>query len=235
MIFITGDTHRDFHKVIALCNQQNTSTDDILIILGDAGINCYGSEKDAYLKMELSKLPITLFCIHGNHEQRPETIPSYIQKKWNGGTVFVEPQFPNLLFAKDGEIFDFDGRRFITIGGAYSVDKYYRIENGWGWWDDEQPSEVIKGYVENRLYEIDWKIDYVLSHTCPLKYEPVEVFLKFIDQSSVDKSTEEWLDEIESKLDYGKWYCGHYHTDKTIDKMRFMFDDFVRLSWQGDK
>ena len=229
MIFITGDTHRDFHRVIALCNQQNTTTDDILIILGDAGINYYGANKDKSLKGELSKLPITLFCIHGNHEQRPEIIPTYTQKEWHGGTVYVEPKFPNILFAKDGEVFDIDDNSFITIGGAYSIDKYYRLDNGWGWWDDEQPSEKVKGYVELCLHGIDWKVDYVLSHTCPLRYEPTEVFLDFVDQSSVDKSTEEWLDDIEIKLDYGRWYCGHYHTDKTIDKMRFFFNDFIRI------
>ena len=28
------------------------------------------------------------------------------------------------------------------------------------------------------------------------------------------------------RLDYKKWYCGHYHTRKQIDKMQFMFEDF---------
>ena len=123
MIYITGDTHRDFHRVIALCIQHNIPVADVLIILGDAGINYYGAEKDESLKMELSKLPITLFCIHGNHEQRPETIPSYIQKEWNGGTVLIEPMFPNILLAKDGEVFELGENRFIVVGGAYSVDK----------------------------------------------------------------------------------------------------------------
>ena len=36
---------------------------------------------------------------------------------------------------------------------------------------------------------------------------------------------EEWLGEIEEKLDYKRWYCGHYHTVKKIDKMQFMFED----------
>jgi 3-oxoacid CoA-transferase subunit A len=45
----------------------------------------------------------------------------------------------------------------------------------------------------------------------------------------VDKSTEQWLDGIEDRLDYNRWYCGHYHTDKTIGKMRFLFNDFLEL------
>ena len=33
------------------------------------------------------------------------------------------------------------------------------------------------------------------------------------------------FDKKEEKPDYKLWYCGHYHTDKTIDKIIFMFHD----------
>ena len=44
-----------------------------------------------------------------------------------------------------------------------------------------------------------------------------------IDQSKVDNSTEKFLDIIEENITYNKWYCGHYHTEKIIDKLEFMF------------
>ncbi|EOT27591.1 hypothetical protein C805_01699 [Eubacterium sp. 14-2] len=47
-----------------------------------------------------------------------------------------------------------------------------------------------------------------------------------VDQNKVDKSTEEWLDGIEDRQDYGKWYCGHYHTEKRIDSLQIMFENF---------
>ena len=156
---------------------------------------------------------------------RPESIPTYNEVEWNGGIVYREEKYPHLLFAKDGEIYNFDGIKAIAVGGAYSVDKEYRLQNGWGWWADEQPSDEIKVRVEKALAENGNKIDVVLSHTTPLKYEPREMFLSSIDQSKVDKSTEIWLDKIEDTIDYKKWYCGHYHTDKTIDKIRIMFED----------
>lgn len=115
---------------------------------------------------------------------------------------------------------------------AHSVDKYYRLARGYNWFEDEQPSDEIKEKVERVLSERDWKIDVVLSHTCPLRYEPAEVFLSMIDQSSVDKSTEQWLGTIESRLHYERWFCGHYHTDKEIDKIRFMFQDYTMLPHQ---
>ena len=113
------------------------------------------------------------------------------------GTVWYEAAYPNLLFAKDGEIYTIEGLRHIAIGGAYSVDKYYRLMRGFGWWQDEQPSEEIKEYVERQM--ASHTVDVIPSHTCPYKYEPIEMFLPGIDQSTVDTSTELWLDQIEKK------------------------------------
>lgn len=36
----------------------------------------------------------------------------------------------------------------------------------------------------------------------------------------------ELLESIESRLSYEKWYCGHYHTEKKIDKLEIMFENF---------
>lgn len=49
------------------------------------------------------------------------------------------------------------------------------------------------------------------------------MFLSGIDESTVDYTTEYFLDKIENMTKYNKWYCGHYHTDKRIDKMVFMY------------
>lgn len=229
MIYVTGDTHGQFGRIKEFCERLQTKREDILIILGDAGINYSGGWRDAKKKRLLEALQITIFCIHGNHEKRPETIDTYGVKSWRGGSVYYEEAYPYLLFAKDGEAFDFDGRNTITIGGAYSVDKMVRLMYDYEWWADEQPSKEIKAYVERQLDKIKWKVDVVLSHTAPLKFEPVEMFLQGIDQSKVDKTTEKWLDHIEDKLEYGKWYCGHYHTEKKIDKLEIMFENFAEF------
>ena len=228
MIYLTGDKHRNFKRVAAFCDTVESTKDDILVIMGEAGVNYYGGEKDRSLKRLLAELPITLFSIHGNHEQRPERL-GYTEMAWRGGIVYAEPELPNLLFAKDGEIYVLDGKRCIAIGGAYSVDKPIRLAEGWGWWPDEQPSPETRERVEKRLEAEGWRVDIVFSHTCPLKYEPREVFIGGVNQADVDKSTERWLDTIEDRLDYKRWHCGHFHTDKVIDKIRFLYNDFIEL------
>ena len=53
MIFISGDTHGDFRNVARFCERAQTEKTDILIILGDAGVNCYGGGQDAQKKKYL--------------------------------------------------------------------------------------------------------------------------------------------------------------------------------------
>ena len=230
MIYITGDTHGKFERFEKFCFENKVSRDDIMIILGDVGLNYWENSDDSDNKRDVEKFGMTFFCIHGNHEQRPFAIASYKTKKFHGGLVWYEEEFPDILFAKDGEIYNFDGYECIVIGGAYSVDKNFRLAHGWKWFANEQPSKEIKEYVESQLAKRDYKIDVVLSHTCPLDYQPIEVFLSGIDQSKVDSSTEEWLNEIEHKLDYKKWYCGHYHTYKKLYNVEMMFQEIEKFT-----
>lgn len=224
MVYFTGDIHGSPWRVEEFCLKNKLTSADVIVILGDAGANYYGDYRDDCVKQILNMLGPTILCLHGNHEERPEHIDGYALVEWNGGKVWRQEAYPRLLFARDGEIFDIDGLRYLVIGGAYSVDKYYRLERGLSWWADEQPSAKIKALVEQQITEE--RFDVILSHTCPFKYEPVEMFIGGIDQSRVDKSTELWLDAIEDRVDYLAWFCGHWHTDKRVDRMHFLFNSF---------
>ena len=224
MTYFTGDIHGDPSTVENFCYGFCPTEDDVVILLGDVGANYYGDWRDEETKRRLSALKPTFLCIHGNHENRPENVEGYQVMVWQDGLVWRQDRYPKLLFAVDGEIYNIGGIRYIAIGGAYSVDKYYRLARGYGWWEDEQPSEYVKTFVEWQLSRN--KVDVILSHTCPFKYEPREMFLSFVDQSTVDDSTERWLDKIEESTDYAAWFCGHWHTNKRVDKIHFLFNAF---------
>lgn len=227
MIYFSGDIHGSPWGVKRFCDRNGLTESDIVVLLGDVGANYYGNILLDKAKIVLAQLRPTILCIHGNHEIRPHRLDGYRLREWNGGKVWVQdylPSMPSLLFAKDGEIYNLNGLRYLAIGGAYSVDKYYRLNHGMAWWPDEQPDEETKAFVERQIAEN--RIDVVLSHTCPYKYVPREMFLSGIDQCGVDSSTELWLDSIEDRLDYRAWFCGHWHTDKRIDRMHFLFHSF---------
>ena len=224
MVFFYGDIHGNVTSLIDAMDHNHVESGDTVVLLGDVGINYYGNDRgDKGRKKQLDKTGVYFLCIHGNHERRPSSLPYYRLTQWRGGTVYFEDMYPHIFFAKDGEVYDLDGPKAIAIGGAYSVDKYYRLIRGLEWFADEQPSEEIKADVEQRLDAINWKIDVVLSHTCPAKYIPHEAFLPGLDQSTVDRSTEDWLDTIEDRLSYSVWFCGHWHIDKSIDRIHFLY------------
>ena len=227
--FITGDPHGDFRQIIGFSDMGHMQPDDTLIILGDVGLNYTNDRRDRERKEILSYVVCNVLCVHGNHEMRPtdNLKCKYELREWNEGQVYVDPDFPKLKMAKDGEFYIINGREYFVIGGAYSVDKHYRLNNGLNWFSSEQPDEKIRARCLEQLKNHQWRTDIVLSHTCPQKYVPAEAFLSCIDQSEVDRSTEEFLDDIENSLTYNKWFCGHWHLEKTIEKMRFIFHDFI--------
>ena len=60
--YITGDCHGDFQKVEVFCRRMQTTIEDYMIILGDAGINYCMDHRDTERKKYLAGLPITVFC-----------------------------------------------------------------------------------------------------------------------------------------------------------------------------
>lgn len=254
--FITGDKHRDFSKVKKFCRDMNTRKKDVLIVLGDAGFNYFEDARDDTLKKDVAALNITLFCLHGNKECRPQNIGTYGVRSFCGGKVYYEPKYPNILFAIDGEVYTFEGRKYMVIGGAHSVDKLRCLAEGKPFWEDEMPNNTVKKKVEDRLEQENNRIYGMLTHTCPIAYLPTEMFLSTRQRASanpkrkksmfkqgenkktnasvsyapdIDRSTEEWLGELEEKVRYQVWCCGHYHVDKQIDKVTMMYNEIRPL------
>ena len=116
------------------------------------------------------------------------------------------------LYAMDyPSLYNFNGYSALVIPGAYSVDKWYRLAHNWPWFEDEllTEDEMRKGYD---LLDLEYHFDFVLSHTCPLMWEPTDLFIQGLDQSSVDKSMERYLQDIDRKIgSYNWWLWGHYH------------------------
>ena len=213
-LFIRGDTHGNFNFLPYFCQTYNTTVEDTLVVLGDAGINYYLNKTDRKLKEWIKKQPITLFCVHGNHEERPENIKSYksVYLTKYGCKCWYEEEYPNILFPHNG-VAIINNKRFLVIGGAYSIDKHYRLERGYAWFESEQLTEVEKKEILSTIKR-NISFDYILTHTAPLNHEPTYLFLDFVDQSTVDKSMEIFLQEVCDSTRFDYWCYGHYHSDR---------------------
>ena len=231
---ISGDTHGEFDrfdKIQAMIPSNETWG---VIVLGDFGTNYYLSRgnKDTRVKKKLlERYPnIKFFAVRGNHEQRPELVRGMklVEDRDVVGKVYQEPEFPNISYLIDGATYIINGKKTLVLGGAYSVDKEWRLEAGYGWFPREQLDNNERTTILNNVK--GKYFDRVLSHTCPIDWTPTEVFLSFIDQSKVDKTMEHWLAEVRDSITFGHWWFGHYHTNRPInDKATILFEDVVEF------
>lgn len=208
---ITGDCHGQFERFKYLDQTKNTG----VIILGDSGLLYNLDENDYARKKALCKSNLaTFYCVKGNHEARPgEHLGMKLVKDDNvGGPVWIEEDFPRIRYFCDWGIYTIGDCKTLVVGGAYSVDKYYRLARGWKWFEDEQlkPFEMEACY-RNTIHR---NFDLVLSHTCPYSWRPTDLFLRGIDQSTVDNSMELWMDKLKDNINWKIWLFGHYHADR---------------------
>lgn len=226
----TGDKHGNMSFLNNLSEIYTPETTAI-IILGDAGLNFYLNKSDYQLKQRVEDYGFTLYCVRGNHESRPTDIPN-IQKVFDkevNGEIWYEPEFPHIKYFQDFGIYKINGYYILVIGGAYSVDKWWRLARSGlqeennnpkksGWWNNEQLSAAERNDCYDTLRYANGVnhmiYDFVLTHTCPISYEPKDLFLPSVNQNTVDKSMELWLEDVKNLISWKHWLFGHYHADR---------------------
>lgn len=246
--FITGDTHGAHEtcqrlRIFKIKNPDLIPEETGIIFLGDVGINWCGEslsgsydDKD---KEAVNKFGYQLYLVRGNHEFRPSTLSGikYAYDENVCGHIYYEEKHPNIHYFKDGgDIYLINDSPVYVIPGAYSVDKNFRLATGKRWFRDEQLTEEEKEKLLDliiTLNEFDEEPAIVLSHTCPLCWEEYisYLFMDELDQKSIDKITEKFLNEVYTRVWYKHWYFGHFHDDKDFRdiKATILFKEIIPL------
>ena len=252
MIYITGDIHGDPTRFSSdsFHDQKEMTKDDYVVICGDFGLvwdyNGESKTEKNWLNW-LNDKPFTILFVDGNHENFTR-LNAYPEEEWNGG--MVHRIRPNVIHLMRGYVYNIDENRCFTFGGASSHDirdgildpknysnwkqqskiwakqgKQFRIK-GKSWWPEEMPSkEEYERGIES-LDQANWDVDFVFTHCCPSS--TLALFKHGIFKP--DDLTK-YLEEIRSKLDYKKWFFGHYHEDKAInDKEIALYNQIVRIA-----
>lgn len=225
-IFITGDTHGDM-SINKLSNKtfpenKKLTKDDFVIICGDFGLVWDNSKSEIYWRDWLTNnRNFTTLFVDGNHESF-FLLNLYPISEWNGGKVHKITD--SIIHLIRGEVYTIGSKKFFVMGGADSVDKLRRIE-GVSWWKEELPSYIEYENGLSNLEKHGWKVDYVITHTCPLK-----VFGDVVENGKTMSDLEKYLDNIDNSLEFKEWYFGHYHQDKWINnKYRVIYNDIVEI------
>ena len=251
-VYAIGDIHGKFQPVrdfwLRSKLEQKISAnreDNALILLGDSGLNYFFNHRDRKLKEKLSCYPFTYFVVRGNHEERASECAKKNPDGWHieifwGDKVLVENDYPYIKYACDGPgVYEIPCEdkiyKTLVLPGAYSVDKDYRLYMGYAWFEQEQMSSVEANFAWDLIEQNNNSFDLILSHTCPIMFEPTDLFLPIVDQNLVDKSMERFLGSIEYHVDYKAWLWGHYHANRdyprTDGKRRTMlFQNAINLN-----
>ena len=130
MVLVTGDCHGNFARFEQkhFSEQANMTKDDTVIIAGDFGGVWFGDSRDDETLDWLERLPFTLAFVCGNHENY-DALERYPVDEWHGGRVHRIR--PHVLHLMRGQIFELEGCRFFTMGGAKSHDIRAVLHFGW--------------------------------------------------------------------------------------------------------
>ena len=214
MLYAIGDIHGNVDFMIQKLETipREALLPVYVILLGDAGLNFYLDKRDDRQKEALQsylnqrKDTMKLLFVRGNHEARPQNICSYDQKKMFGGRVLVEDKYPDLIFLKDGELYQIEGENFMVLGGGYSVDYFKRLMHRWSFFVDEELSELEFGKIIESKGMEGRKV-HVLSHMVCEAYSPA-----YYESGRIPR-TEYYLQKFfeQYKAQIIDWWCGHYH------------------------
>lgn len=155
---------------------------------------------------------------------------------WHGGKVHKISE--HIFHLQRGQVFNILNKTFFTLGGADSTDKERRIKDV-SWWEEEQITmkDILEGLTNIKKYNN--QVDYVLTHTAPSKmiklieeqyslaYEQIPLDL---EKKLSNTNSTELLKEIEHKIQFSKWFCGHLHYDFSFDNKYYcLYENYVKI------
>lgn len=248
MIYITGDTHAEYNRfnTTNFVSQETMSKDDYMIITGDFGY-WDESKRQAWWLKWLDDKPFTTLFVDGNHENF-DLLNQLPVEVWNGGHVHHISE--SVIHLMRGQVFELEGKKFFTFGGARSHDIEDGIiirdpENQWkhkvkelnetgktryridhlSWWKEEMPNEDEMAEGIRNLKANEWKVDFVITHCAPSSTSALLSHGSY----KADAITE-YLENIRARVDYKRWYFGHYHRDMAVNAMDIaIYKDIIRI------
>ncbi|MCR5213594.1 MAG: metallophosphatase, partial [Eubacterium sp.] len=177
----------------------------------------------------------------GNHENFDRLYDMPVET-WKGGKVHKIR--PSVIHLMRGQVFELEGLKIFAFGGASSHDikdgvlepddpriklwwndyeKLFRI-NKRSWWEQELPSPEEMQEGRDNLEKAGWKVDFVITH-CAASDTANQLGF----DGELDVLNQYHL-EIKEKLEFKKWFFGHYHINKQVnDKEICLFEQIVRI------
>lgn len=216
---LVGDIHGETQSLLDDFERENIIfTDTDLVLLGDIGLGFHYysyHEMDWMPNDDVETLKILddwceanfndVWVLRGNHDD---------PKKFNDDFF---SNFKHVHYLKDGEeVIGKNGKHYLTVPGAISVDRVYRREYI-SYWTDETINEKVYIDMEQKHF------DGVFAHTGPTPpvCEKSSFIIRMKEEDPLlegDIANERRIvEDIIVKFDIKNWYGGHYHLNQTFE------------------
>lgn len=163
--------------------------------------------REQSLRSFYSNFKCKVLWIDGNHENF-DILDHYKEVSWKGGKVHKIGN--NVYHLCRGYVFNIDGFKIFTFGGARSHDLMRRT---WGItaWVQEMPTEEEMHRGLSNLKANDYKVDLILTHSVPaFNLATVGCTSSHFLNYEFD-TLNSYFDTVLSKTDFKCWFSGHYH------------------------
>ena len=215
MIYLISDIHgdKDFKGLKEYA--ANAGEEDLLIILGDVGLEFEKTERNREFTQFFLGLQKPIAIVDGNHENF-SFLNSFPEEEWNGGRIHrLSPYIVHLM---RGNIYDLEEKSFFVFGGCKSSAKWAQMGL---WYPGEEATEAECAFARANLAAHGNQVDYILTH----KYEE--------DPSvgTVSIPLQKLTAEIERNISYRTWYAGHWHMRKIVDdRHELVYEELVTIT-----
>lgn len=157
-IAFSGDWHGNVSWALNAIRYAHREGADTILHVGDFGVWPNMQVFFKAVNTELTQLDMTLYFVDGNHEHFPflQTFP------------LLENGFRQLrkriFHIPRGHTWEWDGVRFMGLGGAYSIDRQWRVLNQ-SWFEEElmNPREADEAILNGAN-----GVDILLTHDVPV-------------------------------------------------------------------
>ena len=208
MLYFTGDTHGEIGRFSEekMPGESKWGSGDVLFVCGDFGYMLLNNEKEKkYLDFLESNKPYTIAFIDGNHDNFTE-LNKYPCETWNGGKIHRIRK--NIVHLMRGQVFEIQGKKIFTMGGAYSIDRASRAL-GVSYWEEELPNNDEYNEATKNLKANGMAVDYIVTHTIPQ-----EIIIRLGERPDRhDFELTGFLEWIMKDVKFEKWFFGHWHKD----------------------
>lgn len=201
-VAFAGDWHANTSYAVRAIRHAYEQRADVIAHVGDFGYD-FTPHFMRVVSDELEANEMTLVFVDGNHENFDYLLSREVNERG------VRPLSKTIAHLPRGFRWEWFGKTFLAMGGAYSIDQMHRTE-GRSWWKEE---EITQGDIYRAID--GGQADFMMVHDVPSRANlrfperklPRDVQLVLRESDRHRRTLQEVFDVVRPK----EAWAGHYH------------------------